>query len=192
MNPKSLLIATLFVVACAAPVHSQITGIDMGHDAPAGSAPKIKKMDPQKREAIRVALQAEVAKGGDALLPWFSDLCVCFPHLWAKVSPTVDKKGIDIIPTHFIKPSQPDGASFRGGEAIRRLARSIAPLLVKGKVRLPTEDEWRKYWEVCPFNEIEEPVFVVSSAKGDILVSLVAKEGNQRYSILLLEALRSR
>ena len=192
MNQKHFPLVALFVVACAAPLHSQISQIDMSHDAPAGSAPKIKKMEPQKRETIRVALQADVANGGDALLPWFNDLCVCFPQLWAKVGPVVDKKGIDIIPTHFTKPSQPDGASYRGAEAIRRLARRIAPLLVKGKVRLPTEDEWRKYWRVCPFKEIEEPVFVVSSAKGDILVSLVPGKENQRYFVLLLEVLHWR
>jgi hypothetical protein len=160
--------------------------------ATADVTPKIKKMDPQKREAIRVAFQADIAKSGDALLPWFNDLCVCFPQLWAKVSPVVDKKGIEIIPSHFTNPSQPDGATFRGAEANRRLARSIAPLLAKGKIRLPTEDEWRRYWRICPFKEIEEPVFVVSSAKGDILVNLVPGKENQRYSVLLLEVLHWR
>jgi hypothetical protein len=163
--------------------------------AAVGATPKIKKMDSQKREAIRVALQADVAKGGEALLPWFNVVCICAPQLWAKISPSVDKKGIEIIPSHFTNPSEPgstDGATFKGAEANRRLARSVAPLLAKGTVRLPTEDEWKKYWRIYPFDQIEEPVLVVSSAKGDILVHLLWGKENQRYFVFLLEALRSR
>jgi hypothetical protein len=161
--------------------------------AAADAASKIKKMDPVKRESLRIALQNDLAKGGDALSSWFSSVCICAPQLWTRISPTLDKKGIEIIPTHFSNPDVPaskDGAALKGFEANRRLARQVAPLLAAGKVRLPTEDEIRAYWRIFPFNEIEEPVFVVSSARADVLVHLQWDKGKQRYFVFLLEAFR--
>jgi hypothetical protein len=132
--------------------------------AAAGATPRIKTMDPKKRETIRAGLQADVVKGRDAWLRWFDLVCICAPQLWQKVSPAVDKNGIEIIPTHFTNPSEPgsrDGAAFKGAESNRRLPRAIFPFVAHGKVRLPTDSEIRTYWEgLFPFDEIEEPVFV--------------------------------
>lgn len=150
-------------------------------------------MDSAKRESVRIALQNDLAKGGDAWSSWFGPVSICAPQLWARISPTLDKKGIEIIPTHFTNPDEPaskDGAAFKGFEANRRLARQVAPLLTAGKVRLPTEAEIRAYWRIFPFAEIEEPVFVVSSARADVLVHLQWDKGKQRYFVFLVEAFR--
>jgi hypothetical protein len=64
-------------------------------------------------------------------------------------------------------------------------------LVANGKVRLLTDTEIRAYWaRIFPFDEIEEPVFVVSSAKADILVHLIWDEKRRRYFVFLVEALR--
>src|SRR5262249_11752327 len=146
------------------------------HCAAAGDTPQIKRMDPNKRETIRAGLQADVVKGRDTWLRWFDVVCICAPQLWQKVKPAVDKNGIEIIPTQFRNPSEPgsrDGATFKGAESSRRLARAIFPLVAHGKVRLATDSEIRTFWAIIPFNDLEEPVFVVSSAKGDILIHLL-------------------
>ena len=104
------------------------------HCAAAGATPQIKTMDPNKRETMRAGLQADVVKGGDAWLRWFGFACICAPQLWRKVSAAVDKNGIEIIPTQFGNPSKPgsrDGATFRGAESSRRLARAIWLLTAK-------------------------------------------------------------
>ena len=161
--------------------------------AAANVGPKIKKMDPVKRETIRAALQTDVANGVGACQRWFDVACICAPRLWQKVKPTVDKNGIEIIPTQFRNPPEPgsrDGATFKGAESSRRLARAIFPLIAHGKVRLATDGETRTLLAIIPFNDLEEPVFVVSSAKGDILIHLLRDPDSRRYFVFLVEALR--
>src|SRR5215471_8209899 len=74
--------------------------------AAANVGPKIKKMDPAKRETIRAAFQADVVRETDTWLRWFGFACICAPQLWPKVKPAVDKNGIEIIPTEFSNPSE--------------------------------------------------------------------------------------
>jgi hypothetical protein len=152
-------------------------------DAP----PKIKKMDAAKKQSLRTALQNDTARGGEPLRSWFVSVCICAPRLWAAISVSLDKKGIEVIPTHFGKL---DGATFKGADANRRLANAVAPLLTAGKVRLLTEDELTQYWRIFPFEEIEEPVFVVSSGRADILMHLQWDTAKNRYFVFLIEALR--
>jgi len=155
--------------------------------------PKIKKMDPAKRETIRPALQADVVRETDTWLRWFGFACICAPQLWQKVKPAVDKNGIEIIPTEFQNPSEPGsrhGALFRGVESNRRLARAIFPLVAHGKVRLATDSEIRAFLAIVAFNDVEDSVFVVSSAKGDILIHLLRDPENRRYFVFFVEALR--
>ena len=150
-------------------------------------------MDSKKRETIRAGLQADVVKGGDAWLTWFGLACICAPQLWHKVSAAVDKNGVEIIRTQFTNPSEPgsrDGATFKGAESNRRLARAIFPLIAHGKVRLATDSEIRTFWAITPFDDLEEPVFVVSSAKGDILIHLLRDPDSRRYFVFFVEALR--
>jgi hypothetical protein len=145
-------------------------------------------MDPNKRETLRAGLQADVVKGMDTWLRWFGFACICAPQLWQKIKPAIDKNGIEIIPTHFTNPSEPgsrDGATFRGTESTRRFARAIFPLVAHGKVRLATDSELRTFWAIIPFDDVEDSVFVVSSAKGDILIYLLRGSG-----VLFVEALR--
>ena len=152
-------------------------------------------MDPKKRETIRAALQADVVKGSDAWQHWFGPACICAPQLWQKVKPAVDKNGIEIIPTEFRNPSESGsrhGALFRGVESNRRLARAIFSLVAHGKVRLPTDSEIRMFWAITPFDDVEEPIFVVSSAKGDILIYLLRDPESRRYFVFFVEALRLR
>jgi hypothetical protein len=155
--------------------------------AAANVGPKIKKMDPAKRETIRAALQTDVANGGGAWQRWFGVACICAPHLWRKVKPAVDKNGIEIIPTQF-EPGSRGGATFKGAESSRRLARAIFPLVAHGKVRLATDSEIRT--AIIPFNDLEEPIFVVSSAKGDILIHLMRDPESGRYFVFFVEGLR--
>jgi hypothetical protein len=163
--------------------------------AAAGTTPRIKPMDPKKRETIRAALQADVVKGSDAWQHWFGSACICAPQLWQKVKLAVDKNGIEIIPTEFTNPSEPGskyGATFKGAESSRRLARAIFPLVAHGKVRLATDGEIRTFWAIIPFDDVEEPIFVVSSAKGDILIYLLRDPESRRYFVFFVEALRLR
>src|SRR6476660_1507982 len=146
------------------------------HCAAAGATPQIKTIDPNKLETMRAGLQADVVKGGDAWLRWFGFACICAPQLWHKISAAVDKNGVEIIPTQFTNPSEPgsrSGATFKGAESNRRLARAIFPLVAHGKVRLATDSEIRTLLAIIPFDDLEEPVFVVSSAKGNILIHLL-------------------
>ena len=171
MNQKSFLLVVLFVVACAAPW--TFSDYFNRHEprCSGGPAPRLKKMDPQKRGQFESRCRLTLPR---VKTHYFLGSTICafaFRSSGPRSAPVV-RQGIYIIPTHFTNPSQTDAVFFKRHRHFR-LARSIAPLLVKGTVRLPTEDEWRRYWRVCPFKEIEEPVFVVSSTKGDILISLV-------------------
>ncbi len=163
------------------------------HCAAAGATPQIKTMDPNKRETMRAGLQADVVKGGDAWLRWFGFACICAPQLWHKVSAAVDKNGIEIIPTQFGNPSKPgsrNGATFKGAESSRRLARAIFPLVAHGKVRLATNSEIRTLLAITAFDDLEDSVFVVSSSKGDILIHLLRDPESRRYFVFFVEALR--
>jgi hypothetical protein len=107
--------------------------------------------------------------------------------------PRLDKNGVEIIPTQFTTSSEPgsrNGATFKGAESNRRLARAIFPFIARGKVRLATDSEIRTYWAIAPFDDLEEPVFVVSSAKGDILIHLLRDPESRRYFVFFVEALR--
>jgi hypothetical protein len=150
-------------------------------------------MDSEKRETIRAGLQADVVKGGDAWLRWFGFACICAPQLWHMISAAVDKNGVEIIPTQFTNPSEPgsrSGATSKGAESNRRLALAIFPLVAHGKVRLATDSEIRTLWAIIPFDDLEEPVFVVSSAKGNILIHLLRDPESRRYFVFFVEALR--
>ncbi len=151
------------------------------------SVPKIKKMDPAKQESIRTSLQMDISKGADALRPWFGQVSICAPRLWSRIASSIDRKGVEIIPTHF--PSG-DGAAFKGGDANRRFADQMAPLLNSGKVRIPKEDEVNAYWRICPFDEIEEPFFVVAAPNADVLVHLQWDADKGHYLFFFLEAFR--
>jgi hypothetical protein len=60
-------------------------------------------------------------------------------------------------------------------------------LVAHGKVRPATDSEIRT--AIVPFDDLEEP-FVVSSAKGDILIHLLRDPESRRYFVFFVEALR--
>jgi hypothetical protein len=144
------------------------------------SEPKIKKLEAAKVESLRVALQADVSKAGEHFSSWFDTVCVCAPQLWKSVGASLDKSGIEIIPVHF---GTADGACFKGATGNQRFGLAVASLLPGGIVRLPTPEEIGRYWSIFPFDEIEEPVFIVSSARADLLVHLQLDEEKQRYFV---------
>ena len=144
-------------------------------------------MDSKKRETIRAGLQADVVTGGDAWLRSFGFACICAPQLWHIVSAAFDKNGIEIIPTQF-EPGSRGGATFKGAESSRRLARAIFPLVAHGKVRLATDSEIRT--AIIPFNDLEEPIFVVSSAKRGYTDPFAKGSGEPPLLRFFVEALR--
>ena len=150
----------------------------------ADTGPKIKRMDAAKREEVRSAFQSDISKSPDSLRRWSGDVCICAPKLWSNIRSSLDTKGIEVIPVHF--PGR-DGALMKGIEANRRFADQLAPLLAAGKVRIPTDDETTAYWRICPFDEIEEPIFVVVSPRADILVQLQWNADKGRYFVFLAE-----
>jgi len=151
------------------------------------SEPKIKKIDPSQVESLRRALQADVSKASGRLTAWFDSVSVCAPQLWRHIGGAIDKREIELIPVHF---AAADGACFKGAQGNQRLAVAVAPLLTDGIVRVPTGDEMKKYWGIFPFDEIEEPVFVIESARADILIHFQFDQEKQRYCVFFLEALR--
>jgi len=151
------------------------------------SEPKIKKLEAAKVESLRFALQADVSKASVRLSAWFDTISVCAPQLWQSVGASLDKSGIEVIPVHF---GTVDGACFKGSLGNQRFAAAIAPWLSGGIVRLPTPEEIQRYWFIFPFDEIEEPVFIISSEKADILVHLQLDKDKQRYFVFMIEAFR--
>jgi hypothetical protein len=57
-------------------------------------------------------------------------------------------------------------------------------------VRAPTDQEVRRYWANFPFDEIDDPVFIVASPEADLLVHLQADPRTGRYSVFIVEAFR--
>lgn len=149
--------------------------------------PKIKKIEPAKVESLRVALQADVSKASERFPSWLDTVCICAPQLWKSIGVSLDKSGIEVIPVHF---GTADGACFKGSLGNQRFAVAVASLLSSGIVRLPTPEEIGRYWIIFPFDEIEEPLFIVSSEQADILVHLRLDQEKQRYFVFLLEAFR--
>ncbi|MGA7725578.1 MAG: hypothetical protein WCA95_09850 [Opitutaceae bacterium] len=151
------------------------------------SDPKIKSLDPARVEIVRVALQKDLSGTGAGLSPWFDTVCVCAPKLWSRISRTLDRNGIEVIPGKF---GNADGAVFKGTPGNQRLASTVEALIRGATVRLLTKEEIGRYWEIFPFEEIEEPFFVASSDNADLLIHLIWDKEKQHYTVFLIEAFR--
>jgi hypothetical protein len=155
--------------------------------APA-SEPKIRHMDPVRLEAIRAALQGDVTAGGDRFDVWFGNVVICAPHLWGQIQGTIDHYKLHLAPAEFTVGT---GVVIRGLSGNRDLAEALAPLVVReGTVRLPTDKEFRRYWANFPFEEIEDPVYVISSPDLDLLIHLQLDPKTGRYFAFLVESFR--
>jgi hypothetical protein len=151
------------------------------------SEPRVRHMAPARLEEIRAAFQADVTAGGEHLDSWFGTLCICAPRLWARIRDSIDRYHIELIPAKFAEGS---GVVVRGAAGNRDLAEALGPLLGAGVVRAPTDQEVRRYWANFPFDEIDDPVFIVASPEADLLVHLQADPRTGRYSVFIVEAFR--
>jgi hypothetical protein len=144
-------------------------------------------MAPARLEEIRAAFQADVSAGGERLDSWFGTLAICAPRLWAQIRDTIDRYHMELIPARFAEGS---GVVIRGAAGNRDLAEALAPRLGDGVVRSPTGPEYRRYWANFPFDEIDDPVFIVAAPGGELLVHLQADPRAGRYYVFLVEAFR--
>jgi hypothetical protein len=146
-------------------------------------------MVPAHLEEVRAAFQADVKAGGDRFDTWFGTSCICAPRLWAEIKGSIDRYHLEVIPANF---SQGSGVVIRGGEGNRNLAEALLPLIGGGTVRVPTDAEFRRYWANYPFEQIEDPVFIVTAADAAVLVHLQPNPRTGRYLVFLVESFRPR
>jgi hypothetical protein len=151
------------------------------------SEPKIRHLEPARLEAIRAAFQSDVTAGGDPFASWFGTVAICAPRLWAQLKDTIDRYHIELIPAKFEVGS---GMVIRGAAGNRDLAEALIPLVDGGVVRVPTDREYKRYWAIFPFDQIEEPVFMVTTHDGELLVHLQPDAKSGRYFVFLVEVFR--
>ena len=105
--------------------------------------------------------------------------CVCGPGLWnlLKDSPCISTppriKTVCNVPAANGKMQQLPAASFQDEKEAANFRAALAALISKNgklKFRLPTEDEFKMFWAVIPFDEISEPLVVAEGSDCNLIV----------------------
>ena len=155
----------------------------------AGDEPRVKPIDPLVVERTRATLEKALA-GDEAAWAagWFDTVAFAYPRLWRAVAPRLgDTHGLNLIAT---KLGGEEGRTFKGKIENARLAAALWPLVHGGQVRRLTPAELRQYWNLFPFDELVEPIFVVTAQGNEILVHLVADQAGEHFTAFFMDALR--
>jgi hypothetical protein len=133
----------------------------------------------QQFEAAMATLQQNFSSDTNQLVTIISFPCTCGPGLWhlLKDSPRFSAppraKGTAVIPLANGKKQELPMTILQDDTEVANFRAALADLLADNgnlKFRLPTEQEFKTFWAVSPFDEISNPLIVVEGEHYDLII----------------------
>jgi len=133
----------------------------------------------QQFEAAMAILQQNFSSDTNRLAAIVSSPCTCGPGLWhlLKDSPRFSTppraKGTAVIPLANEKKQELPMTLFQGETEAANFRAALADLLADNgnlKFRLPTEQEFKTFWAVSPFDEIPDPLIVAEGEHYNLII----------------------
>ena len=175
---KKIYLCVLIIVAtggCSTPTPTQ-TVAKLGFPLPRQARYTVTD---QQFEAAKALLQQNFSAGTNKLNAIISSPCICGPGLWhlLKDSPHFSTppraKATGIIPLANGEKQEVPTALFQDDTEAANFRAALADLLAQNgdlKFRLPTEQEFKIFWAVTPFDEISSPLIVAEGTRYNLII----------------------